>query len=203
VDEPSGSWLGGVLHLSSSDGGHPGDLEILQSLVPMAGLVGGQASAPGAPLAFLVSVLTPRTSGRLRTGSTDPKVPPRIDYGYLETAADRRQLRQAVRATAALLSTSAFGNVSEGIVEPGPETLDDDHCLDRWIRARLGTSQHACGTVPMGRAGAVDAQGRLHGVRGLRVADTSILPTAPLRGPAGTAVLIGELIAHAIRGEPA
>lgn len=34
---------------------------------------------------------------------------------------------------------------------------------------------------------------------GLRVADTSILPMAPLRGPAATAVLIGEFVAHAMR----
>ena len=40
----------------------------------------------------------------------------------------------------------------------------------------------------------------VHGVRGLRVADTSILPTAPLRGPAATAVLIGEVIAYAMQG---
>lgn len=86
-----------------------------------------------------------------------------------------------------------------GMVEPGPEALEDDRSLDRWIRTRLGTSQHTCGTVPMGPSAAVDAHGRVHGVSGLRVADTSILPTAPLRGPAATAVLIGELIAHAIR----
>ncbi|MFI1293314.1 GMC oxidoreductase [Streptomyces sp. NPDC020792] len=68
--------------------------------------------------------------------------------------------------------------------------------------AHLGTSHHACGTVPMGPEGpdaAVDQYGRVHGVRSLRVADTSILPSVPLRGPAATAVLIGELIAHAIR----
>jgi choline dehydrogenase-like flavoprotein len=57
----------------------------------------------------------------------------------------------------------------------------------------------------MGPAGdpsaAVDAHGRVHGVNGLRVADTSIVPTAPLRGPAATAVLIGEVIADAIRRE--
>ncbi len=35
-------------------------------------------------------------------------------------------------------------------------------------------------------------------VSGLRVADTSILPTVPSRGPAATAVLIGERIAHFI-----
>jgi predicted dehydrogenase (TIGR03970 family) len=205
MDEPSGSWLGGGLHLSSSGGARAGDLEILQSLVPMAGLIGGTTAVPGAPLAFLTSVQTPRRTGRLRTVSADPMVPPHVDYGYLETTADRRRLREVVRATAALLSTSAFGEVSQNMVEPGPQTLDDDRSLDNWIRSRLGTSQHTCGTVPMGPAGnvsaAVDAYGRVHGLSGLRVADTSILPTAPLRGPAATAVLIGELIAHAIRRE--
>jgi choline dehydrogenase len=206
MDAPSGSWLGGALHLSSSDGAHSGDLEVLQSLVPMAALGGGKAAVRGLPLAFLTSVQTPRTSGRLRTASPDPEEPPRIDYGYLETADDRRRMREAVRATVALLATSAFGDVSPGIAGPDSGTLKDDRALDRWIRPRIGTSQHACGTVPMGPAGdpsaAVDSHGRVYGVSGLRVADTSILPTAPLRGPAATAVLIGELIADAMLGEP-
>lgn len=200
---PADSWLGGCLHLSSSDGDHPGDLEILQSLVPMAGLTGGTVTVPGAPLAFLASVLTPRLSGRLRTRSADATIPPRIDYGYLETAEDRRRLREVARATAALTATDAFAEVSRGLVEPGPEVSADDRLLDRWVEAHLGTSHHTCGTVPMGPAGdpgaAVDPYGRVHGVVGLRVADTSILPTPPLRGPAATAVLVGELVADAMR----
>ncbi|WP_159053409.1 hypothetical protein [Streptomyces regalis] len=36
-------------------------------------------------------------------------------------------------------------------------------------------------------------------ISGLRVADASILLMTPLRGPAATAVLIGELVAHAMR----
>ncbi|GAA2446087.1 mycofactocin system GMC family oxidoreductase MftG [Actinomadura vinacea] len=208
LDEPSGSWLGGALHLPSSDGPDAGDLEILQSLVPMAGLVGGLTAIPGAPLAFLASVQTPRLTGGVRTLSADPETPPRVDYGYLRTAADRRRMREAVRATAALVATGAFEDVSRGLVDPLPRTLHDDRLLDEWIRSRLGTSQHTCGTVPMGPAAdpaaAVDAHGRVHGLTGLRVADTSILPTAPLRGPAATAVLIGEVIAALIaRGQGA
>lgn len=200
---PVGSWLGGCLHLSASDGGHPGDLEILQSLVPMAGLVAGAVTVPGAPLAFLASVQAPRLGGRLRTLSADAATPPRIDYGYLETAEDRRRLREVARAAAELVATDAFEEVSRGLVEPGPEVLADDGLLDRWIESRLGTSHHTCGTVPMGPAddpgAAVDHYGRVHGVEGLRVADTSILPTPPLRGPAATAVLVGELVADAMR----
>ncbi|XUL93921.1 mycofactocin dehydrogenase MftG [Streptomyces galilaeus] len=202
-EAPALTWLGGALHLTSSDGMYPGDLEILQSLVPLAGLAKGNPTVPGAPLAFLASVQSPRPSGRLRTLSADPAVPPRIDYGYLRTPDDRRRLREVVRATADLLSTQAFEEVSAGLLELSPRVLDDDQALDQWTARSLGTSQHTCGTIPLGHAddplSAVDHYGRVHGLTGLRVADTSILPTAPLRGPAATAVLIGELIAHAIR----
>ncbi|GAB2840048.1 GMC family oxidoreductase N-terminal domain-containing protein [Actinocorallia aurea] len=199
LPEPSQTWLGGALHLTSSGGAEAGDLEVLQSLVPLAGLVGGTVAVPGAPLAFLASVQTPRRTGRLRTESADPRVTPRIDYGYLETEADRRALRDVVRAVASIVATDAFSEVSSGLVEPA--ALDDDTALDLWISTRLGTSQHTCGTVPMGTSAdsAADSQGRVHGLSALRVADTSLLPTAPLRGPANTAVLTGEIIAAAMR----
>ncbi|MGC9537405.1 mycofactocin dehydrogenase MftG [Streptomyces sp. UG1] len=209
LGEPTDSWLGGCLHLSSTgskpDGAAaPGDLEILQSLVPMAGLVSGAVSVPGAPLSFLVSALTPRPTGRLRIRSADPDTPPDIDYNYLGTADDLCRLRAVVRVTAALLDTPPFAEISSGLREPGKQVLDDDSALNQWIRENLGTTQHTCGTAPMGpaddsRHSAVDQFGRVHGVRGLRVADTSILPDAPQRGPAATAVLIGEFIADAIR----
>jgi predicted dehydrogenase (TIGR03970 family) len=198
LPDAAGSWLGGALHLASSDGDHPGgDLEILQSLVPLSGLAGGTVTVPGAPLAFLVSVQSPTLGGRMRTRSAAPAVPPGLDFNYLRTSEDRRRMREAVRTTAALLATPTFGKVSGGLVEPGPEALADDRALDAWIHAHLGTSHHTCATVPMGPA--VDPHGRVHGIHALRVADTSILPSAPLRGPAATAVLIGELIANTMR----
>ncbi|MEU6251386.1 mycofactocin system GMC family oxidoreductase MftG [Streptomyces sp. NPDC047043] len=203
LPEPAGSWLGGVLHLSSTDGDHAGDLEILQTLVPMAGLTNGKVSVPGAPLAFLASVQTPRASGRMRTRSADPATPPSVDYGYLATTEDRRRMREVVRVTAELVATSEFAEASGGLTEPVADVLNDDRLLDEWILEHLGTSQHTCGTVPLGPAddprSAVDPYGSVHGIDGLRVADTSILPTPPLRGPAATAVLIGELVADGMR----
>ncbi|WP_436791609.1 mycofactocin dehydrogenase MftG [Yinghuangia sp. YIM S10712] len=196
---PEGSWLGAALHLASQGGEAAGDLEILQSLLPMAALTGGTTAVDvGRPLSFLVSVQTPRRAGSLRTVSADPATPPRIDYDYLAGAADRRLLREAVRAAAAVVGTAAFAEIAHPLSDPVPAVLDDDRALDAWIRVRLGTSQHTCGTVPMGPSGAVDAHGRVHGLPGLRVADTSVLPTAPLRGPAATAVLIGELAADSL-----
>ncbi|MHB9756793.1 GMC family oxidoreductase [Streptomyces sp. BYX5S] len=198
---PPTSWLGGCLHLNSRAGAQdrPGDIEILQSLTPMAGLASGTVGVPGAPLAFLASVQTPHPTGRLRLRSGDPEVPPSVDYDYLRDSEVPRRLRAAVRVTAELLATAAFAKLSGGLLDPGREVLDDDRALDAWVRDHLGTAQHTCGTVPLGPA--VDQFGRVHGVRGLRVADTSVLPDTPHRGPAATAVLIGELVADAMRRE--
>jgi choline dehydrogenase-like flavoprotein len=197
---PRGSWLGGCLHLSSTDAAAgPGDLEILQSVTPLAALAGGSPAA-GAPLAFLVADQTPRRTGALRLRSADPHIAPAIDYGYLSTPDSYRTLREAARVTAALLDAG----LSRGLIGLPAAVLGHDRNLDTWIRDHLGTSQHTCGTAPMGDDplhSAADQYGRVHGVRGLRVADTSLLPDVPHRGPALTAVLIGEMIAHAIAND--
>lgn len=125
-----------------------------------------------------------------------------IEYRYLSTAVDRARLREAVRTALALVSTRAFAATVGGPPDLDHRTADDDS-LDRWIRERLGTSLHASGTAPMGPDddpnSVVDQFGRVHGISGLRIADTSILPATPRRGPAGTGVLIGEMIAHSLR----
>jgi choline dehydrogenase-like flavoprotein len=54
---------------------------------------------------------------------------------------------------------------------------------------------------PDGDPGAVvDQFLRVRGVGGLRVADTSVLPEVPTRGPAATAVLVGERAADLLLG---
>ncbi|MFJ5302953.1 mycofactocin system GMC family oxidoreductase MftG [Streptomyces sp. NPDC088350] len=206
---PEQTWMGGCLHLpsgvgESGDPAGPGDIEILQSLVPMAGLTRGEVGVPGAPLAFLVSAQAPRPTGTLRLVSADPAVLPRIDQGMLSTPDDYGRLREAVRATAALLAAAPLAALSDGLLGPPPAVIEADPALDDWLAGHLATAQHTCGTVPMGPAddpqrAAVDQYGRVHGVRALRVVDTSILPDAPHRGPAATAVLVGEVVADAIR----
>lgn len=194
------SWLGECLHHQLDDG--QAEVEILQSLIPLSALASGTPGEPGAPLSFLVSDLTPRPTGRLRLAPDGSTV---IDHGYLSTPDAFRPLRHVARLTAELLCAGPLaGLAGTGLLAPSPGVLEDDTLLDDWIRRNLATAHHTCGTVPMGppddpgRA-AADQFGRVHGVRGLRVADTSLLPSAPRRGTANTAVLVGELIAHAIR----
>ena len=197
---PVGAWMGGMLTAVTED--PAGDLEVLQSLRPMAELTGGRGPAD-APLPLLVSAQTPLPSGRIALDAADPQRPPRIRYGYLGDAAARRRLRDGVRVAAGVVERARIAGDAVGLADLDAATIQDDAALDGWVRAHLGTALHTCATVPFrmpdGSPGPVDANGVVRGVEGLRVADTSILPTAPLRGPALAAVLVGELVSAAMR----
>jgi len=196
-------WISGCLNFRSADGPISGDLQILQSNVPMSMLT-GHPSASQVALPLLISANWHTPTGSLRMVSADPRAPLDIQYQYLSTSADQARLRHAVRTAFELLSTKPFDAISAGPRDLDRRTIGNNRLLNRWIHERLGTTLHACGTAAMGSGdnpdAVVDQFGTVHGIDGLRIADTSILPTAPLRGPAATAVLIGEVIANAIRG---
>ena len=162
-----------------------------------------QQVAHGRDLTLLVGLQGEEARGSIRLESGDPTVPPRIDYRYLSTERDRERMRLGIRTAVALLRSRAFAPLFQRLTELDDATLDDDAALDAWMLQHLGTAIHLCGSAPMGAVtdplAVVDGFGRVHGVEGLRVADTSMLPDAPSRGPAATAVLIGELVARFIR----
>jgi choline dehydrogenase-like flavoprotein len=129
-----------------------------------------------------------------------PEQQPRLTYGYLSEESDRRRLREAVRLAARLLRAGALAPLVAGRTDLPDDVLDGDRALDGWVRAHLTTAIHLAGTARMGPdrdAGAVvDQLLRVRGVSGLRVVDTSVLPRVPSRGPAATAVMLGERAAE-------
>ncbi|MGR0221492.1 GMC family oxidoreductase N-terminal domain-containing protein [Agromyces sp. ZXT2-6] len=159
--------------------------------------------AHGRDLVLLVGLQGEEARGSITLESPDPLSQPRIDYRYLSTAHDRERMRLGIRTAVALLRSRSFAPLFDRLTELDDATLDDDASLDAWMLAHLGTAIHLCGSASVGPAGdpnaVVDGFGRVHGVEGLRVADTSMLPDAPSRGPAATAVLIGELVARFMR----
>lgn len=190
--------------LNFGDG--PGDLEIMACVTTIGRMLTGSSSdqvAHGRDLVLLVGLQHEQARGSITLESADPTVQPRIDYRYLSTSVDRARMRAGVRAAVALLRSRAFSGLFARLTELDEATLDDDAALDAWLLAHLGTAIHLCGSAPMGPASdpnaVTDGFGRVHGVPGLRIADTSILPDAPSRGPAATAVLIGELVARFMR----
>lgn len=180
-----------------------GDLELLVGLRPLDELLPGLGMPAHMPV--ILGLQSERARGRLALASADPHVAPRIAHHYLSTAPDRALARAGLRIGADLLRRPEFAAVFAGLAELDDDTLRSDRALDEWAAAHLGTAVHLCGSARMGPPhdpGAVtDGAGRVHGVTGLRVADTSILPVAPTRGPAASAILVGEIIAAAMRTE--
>jgi len=86
---------------------------------------------------------------------------------------------------------------------PGAEAESDEDIL-AYIRRYGVSSYHLCGTARMGpspEAGAVvDAQLRVHGLQGLRVADSSVIPAIPSANICAASMMIGEKAADLILG---
>jgi choline dehydrogenase len=157
---------------------------------------------------FVVAALQQEEArGSVSLASTDPSDGPRIEYDYMSNESDRRRMRQVVRTAAAILKSAAFRPVYRRMTELSPRVLKDDNLLDDWIRDHLAPTFHATSSCRMGPEAdpdaVVDQRGRVRGVSGLRIADISICPTIPTRGPANTAVVIGERMADFIREDAA
>jgi choline dehydrogenase len=85
---------------------------------------------------------------------------------------------------------------------PGPQVERDDELLD--FARRYGVSSyHLNGTARMGPAGdamsVVDDQLRVHGLHGLRVVDSSVMPSIPSANICAATMMIAEKAADMIR----
>ena len=85
-------------------------------------------------------------------------------------------------------------------VAPGADRTTDDEILD-WVKKAAETTYHPVGTCKMGsdRMAVVDAQLRVHGIAGLRVADASIMPTVVSGNTNAATIMIGEKVSDMVR----
>jgi choline dehydrogenase-like flavoprotein len=158
----------------------------------------GRASGawPGDGLLSLrVSLMELRTRAVRRPGSAPSSW--RLGGPDRWHPSDRQDLLDAVRMASSLAASPSFSAVVAAWHGPSAAVLADDDSLERWLTPRLVVSMHAAASLPMGihDGAAVDQTGRVLGVAGLRVVDTSILPDLPSRGPAYMAVAIAEHLA--------
>jgi choline dehydrogenase len=192
--------LHGVLHAAASGSSHA-DLELLPWLAPFGRVMG--TGPDDGDLSLGVGLMQEDSRGRLSLDPVHPEAPPRIEYRYLTEERDRRRLRDGVRLAADLLGSAPLAVIGTR-TDPPDGVLRDDRALDAWIRGRLTTAVHLSGTARMGPHGdpdaVVDQELRVRGVAGLRVVDTSVLPWATSRGPAATAVMLGERAADLLTG---
>jgi choline dehydrogenase-like flavoprotein len=148
------------------------------------------ASYPG--ITFLTYFTRPESQGEMRIRSADPDVPPVISANHLSAEIDRRKFIAAFRWNRRLAEQPAL---KPWIVEeagPGAGVQTDDEILANAMSLG-GCCFHIAGTARMGTdADAVlDPRLRVRGVEGLRVVDTSIMPTLVSGNTNGPAMVIG------------
>lgn len=125
--------------------------------------------------------LRPTSRGTIRIKSDVPDQAPAIAPNYLSTPEDRQVAADAIRVTRKLMKQHALSNYHPSEYLPGPSVGDDDASLAK-AAGDIGTTIfHPVGTAKMGSASdplaVVDERLRLHGLKGLRVVDASVMPT--------------------------
>ena len=155
---------------------------------------------------FHVCQLRPESRGRVGLRSADPFDDPAIFANYLAAEEDRRALREGVRMMREVASQPALDPYRSEELFPGVD-IQSDEAVDAWIRSVAETIYHPVGTCRMGADGdpmaVVDAQLRVHGLKGLRVIDASVMPTLVGGNTNAPTIMIAEKAADMIRGREA
>lgn len=156
--------------------------------------------------AFTASVcdLRPQSRGRIDIRSADPQAAPLIQPNYLSHPEDLRVAADAIRLTRRIVSAPALQAFKPVEYLPG-DSLQSEEQLHE-AAAKIGTTIfHPVGTCRMGNDGdaVVDAQLRVHGVPGLRVADASIMPRITSGNTCSPTLMIAEKAAQLILSRPA
>ena len=151
--------------------------------------------------AFTASVanLRPTSRGSVRIVSPDPQAHPEIRPNYLSTADDRRVAADAIRITRHIVSRPALARYRPHELRPGSEVEGDD-ALAR-AAGDIGTTIfHPVGTCKMGsdETAVVDARLRVRGLKGLRVADASVMPTITSGNTNSPTLMVAEKAAAMI-----
>ena len=138
----------------------------------------------------------PTSSGYVELRSTDPRMPPRIVHNYLTTAEDREVTCHGMRRMGEIAEQPALREVTIGGPKIGPEDFNDDAIL-RYARETAMTTHHPCGTCGIGSV--VDAELRVFGLEGLRVADASVFPRIPRSNTNAATIMVGEKAADLLK----
>jgi choline dehydrogenase len=177
------------------------DLQIMFTDVPLrAETLPGPAIGEGYTLA--TSLMLPRSRGSVRLAGAEPGTPPLIDPNYYADPRDLHVLAAGLRAAREIGRAAALDQWRGEEVLPGPD-VDDDAGLRAYLRQNLRTYAHPGGTCRIGtdEEAVVDTDLRVRGISGLRVADASVMPSAPSANTNATVYAIAERAAGLIQAQ--
>ncbi len=166
----------GLLSVSASSTGKDGKI----ALDPFPGIT------------FVTYFTRPESQGEVRLTSAEPGSSPYINVNHLSAEIDRQRFVAAFRWNRRLAQQPALKDWVVEECSPSNALQSDDDILTNAM-SLSGSCFHTAGTARMGKddRAVVDPQLRVCGVEGLRVADTSIMPTLVSGNTNGPAMMIG------------
>ena len=172
--------------------------------LPGAGLEPGVPPLEGYGCTLNACHLRPRSRGSVTLQDGNPATAPRIDPNYWAEPYDFEMSLRGFELTREIMAQPAFRKYVRREHLPGPQakTREDIAAHAR----RFGkTDYHPVGTCKMGvdAMAVVDPQCRVHGVAGLRVADSSIMPRLISSNTNAASIMIGEKASDLIKGNRA
>jgi choline dehydrogenase len=203
-----GTGLGATNHFESggfirSEAGvkHP---DLQYHFLPMAVRYDGKSAAPGHGFQAHVGPMRPTSRGHVKLRDANPLTPPIIQFNYMSTEQDRKEMRAAIRLTREIFSQSAFDRFRGEELSPGPAVQSDAE-IDAHIRANAETAYHPSCSCRMGNddMAVTDGAARVHGVKNLRVVDASIMPDVVSGNLNVPTIMMAEKLADVIRGRQA
>ncbi|MBI1170066.1 alanine-phosphoribitol ligase [bacterium] len=168
-----------------------------------AGAEAGVPSVPkGASGVTLNSyVLRPRSRGSVTLRSADPRALPVVDPNFLADPEDLRLATEGVRISREIFAQPALQKYIRSLRFPD-ENVQTQAQYETYARQYGRTSYHPVSTCRMGvdAMAVVDPQLRLRGIDGLRICDSSVMPSLIGSNTNAATIMIGEKAADLIRG---
>ena len=143
--------------------------------------------------------LRPDGRGSVRLASPDPLAPPAILFDFLRTEYDIRAITTGIRLCREIADQAALRPYIAREIAPGQATSTDAD-IEAFVRQTGISNHHPSSTCAMGNGSNAVVNPRLmvYGVRGLRVADASIMPTVVAGNTNAPSIMIGEKAADMI-----
>ncbi len=181
---------GGFINVSNDPFGADAQFHILPYLLDG---VNNSQNTKMHGLSATVCFLRPKSRGSVKIRSADPKQPAIFDAGSLNDDADIKVLVQGVKKVLEICNAPSLAKHTKRILSP---TQMDEKSLYDFVRNHAETVYHPAGTCKMGTAddpmAVVGNTLQVYGVQGVRVCDTSIMPTITSGNTNAPAMMIGE-----------
>jgi choline dehydrogenase len=136
--------------------------------------------------------------GKTHASSLNPWQHPEILTNFLGDPYDQALAVAGLRMGRVLASQPAFKPFIVEETFPGGNLNSDEELLD-YAKGTGLTVYHPISTCRMGLDAAdsvVDKELRVHGLEGIRIADTSVMPTMPASNTNAPAIMLGERVAQ-------